>query len=288
MLQRQRIIVSLMQGHRAAGSRLGLVKLSFLLRQESPSGGGRSFYEFVPYRFGPYSFTLNHELQHLSRDGLVDFQDHHRIAVRKSVGAVLDRLPLRLEQDVNWILKEYADLSVSDLLEYVYRAYPWFTINNSESDRDRPTATLAIYTAGYEKQPIDRFLDQLLRTGIQRIIDVRNNPISRRYGFHKSTMRKISHSLGFEYFHLPNLGIPAQHRSSAELGNDLQSLFANYRDKILPAHPDDILQLSRLVSEKPSVLVCMEADPAQCHRSHLAAELEDSLDFDVVHLGWPR
>lgn len=35
-----------------------VTKWAFVLREETPSRGGSAFYQFVPYKFGPYSFCL--------------------------------------------------------------------------------------------------------------------------------------------------------------------------------------------------------------------------------------
>ena len=90
-------------------------------------------------------------------------------------------------------------------MDYVYRQYPWFTVNSKrQQNAARPVAALAVYTAGYEGQQVDAFLNMLMRNGIQQLLDVRNNPVSRRYGFHKTTLGRLCKSLDIEYVHRPN------------------------------------------------------------------------------------
>jgi hypothetical protein len=41
------------------------MKWLFLLRQDEPEAAGPSFYEFVPYRYGPFSFQAYREIASL-------------------------------------------------------------------------------------------------------------------------------------------------------------------------------------------------------------------------------
>ena len=47
------------------------MKLVFLLRHETCLKDVPSFYDFVPYKFGPFSFTLYRELERLQQNGYV-------------------------------------------------------------------------------------------------------------------------------------------------------------------------------------------------------------------------
>jgi uncharacterized protein (DUF488 family) len=129
---------------------------------------------------------------------------------------------------------------------------------------------VAVNTEGYEGLTVDGFLDRLLRAGIHRILDVRNNPVSRRYGFYKSTLARLSERVGISYVHLPELGIQSEFRQELTMQDDYEALFREYRNTTLKTERSAIHRAASLISEIPSVLVCMEALPCQCHRSHLA------------------
>src|ERR1022692_6582 len=75
MFSRQRAILRLIEREGGSIARLRLVKLAFLLSREkkAPRAG---VYDFVPYKHGPFSFTLYHELRSLGRDGWVAEQEH--------------------------------------------------------------------------------------------------------------------------------------------------------------------------------------------------------------------
>ncbi|WP_322493978.1 DUF488 domain-containing protein [Chloroflexus sp.] len=141
---------------------------------------------------------------------------------------------------------------------------------------------IAIYTIGYEQLSIGDFLNRVLKNGIRQIIDVRYNPVARRYGFHKSTLARLCKSLDIEYIHLPELGIPGEQREHVVTMADYQTLFQRYRVSILPCQATAMATAARALATLPSAFMCMEADPARCHRSQLAAVLAQQTGLPVV------
>ena len=75
MLNRQKALLAILQQVGGQASTLQMMKWAFLLSQETLSHGGKTFYQFIPYRFGPYSFTLNRETDTLIRSGFVEKVD---------------------------------------------------------------------------------------------------------------------------------------------------------------------------------------------------------------------
>ncbi len=267
------------------------MKLAFLLAHEAPNRGGVSFYRFVPYHYGPYSFTLQHELTHLSRYGLVTERENGEWCLTEYSEHQGWEFDARIQKDINWIAARYGVLSTSRLLEVVYERYPWYTVNSIDvrrRRRDRPVAELAVYTAGYEKLSIDGFLDLLLRSGISQVIDVRSNPISRQYGLHRDTLARLSRAIDASYTHEPMLGIPSHLRAGLDSPDDYASLFNNYYDRLLVTQRNEVTRIARVVREAPSALICMEANPDHCHRSRLADKIHDITALPIIHLGWPR
>ena len=68
------------------------------------------------------------------------------------------------------------------MVDSVYASHPWFTLNSDATHKraaTRPAVKPAVYTVGYEGIMVDALLDLLLRKGIQRLLDVRCNPIAR-------------------------------------------------------------------------------------------------------------
>jgi uncharacterized protein (DUF488 family) len=289
VLHRQKALLMMLQQVGGTASSLQMMKWAFLLSCETPSHGGKTFYQFIPYRYGPYSFTLNQETDSLIRNGFLEKEpdNHWKLT---SLGEKLDiTLPNDVSKDICQISKIYGELSGQKLTNLIYDKYSWFTINSDLPGRrkeKRPVAETSIYTAGYEGKTVDEFLNLLMGSGISRLIDVRYNPISRRYGFHKSTLLRLCSSLGIDYQHLPGLGIPGSERENLGSDNQYTSLFESYRYS-LSSRGNDLTNVSRLLMSAPSVLVCMEANPKLCHRNVLAQHLATLINMPIKHLGCP-
>ncbi len=69
MLLRQKVLLSLLQLAGRPVEQLEFMQWAFLLKNDFPSEGGSSFYDFVPHHSGLYSFTLNHEAGKLESEG---------------------------------------------------------------------------------------------------------------------------------------------------------------------------------------------------------------------------
>ncbi|MEM8810360.1 MAG: DUF488 family protein [Cyanobacteria bacterium P01_G01_bin.38] len=287
MLHRQKALLAILEQVGGEASTLQMMKWAFLLSQETPSHGGKTFYQFIPYRFGPYSFTLNRETDTLIRNGFVEKADKKTWELTPLGREQAVNLPKPISQDIAAVTKQYGGLSGSDLIDKVYAHYPWFTVNSDlpgKRREQRPIADMAIYTAGYEGKTVDEFLNLLMRSGIRRLIDVRFNPISRRYGFHKSTLKRLCSSLDIDYQHLPGLGIPGSARADLTSLDSYIALFKEYHCG-LANRWDDLQATISLLNSEPSVLVCMEANPECCHRNVLAQHLVGMMDLPIKHLG---
>ena len=140
---------------------------------------------------------------------------------------------------------------------------------------------MRIFTIGYEGATVGEFLAALQKAGVERVIDIRAVPNSRRPGFSKTPLRNALAEAGVDYVHLRALGTPADGRAAARAGrkDELKRIYAGQLE--LPeaiAETGKMLDLSR---EKPSALLCYERDPAACHRTLLLeavapdAEVED-------------
>ena len=271
MFSRHRAILRLLENEGGTASRLRLVKLAFLLSRET-SAPKTGVYEFLPYRRGPFSFTLYHDIRSLESDGWLAAEEHN-IKVAQAPDLETAFLDAPFLDVIDSVSNRYRYVSTSALIDGVYSDYPWFTVNSETVQKralPRPTAAQAVYTVGYEGIMVDGLLDLLLRSGLQRLIDVRCNPIARRYRFHKSTLTSLCADVGIEYFHVPSLGIPSAWRATLDDHASYQRLFERYVHEILPAQSASVAQVSEMAVEKASALMCMEADHTCCHRSRLA------------------
>lgn len=141
---------------------------------------------------------------------------------------------------------------------------------------------MRIFTIGYEGTTVGEFIAALKNASVERVIDVRALPLSRRPGFSKSPLRAALEEAGIEYVHLKALGTPAEGRSAARAGRhgDLERIYAGQLE--LPEAMAQVAQMLELVDKKPSALLCMEREPAHCHRSLLLNAVAPGAD--VVHL----
>ena len=285
MLYRQRAILALIQEAGGEASRLAVTKWAFLLREEHPSQGGSAFYQFLPYKYGPFSFCLFQEAAALVRDGLLTESSRDSWSLSAAGASAADQIRPSVMTDVRHVVRAHAKKSTTALLDYVYERHPSYTVNSEVRKlRPRVEADVAVYTAGYEGLLIDGFLNGLIRKGITRLIDVRNNPVSRRYGFHKSTLARLCRSVGIEYVHIPELGIVSRDRQDLGRPGARKALLDDYARTTLQKQTRAIDRVAALVATGPSVLVCMEACAKDCHRSRLAEPVAAKAKLPVQHL----
>ena len=137
---------------------------------------------------------------------------------------------------------------------------------------------------GYEGLLVDGFLDLLIRKGIRRVLDVRRNPVARRYGFHKSTLKRLCGYVQVAYEHFPELGIPSRLRRDLRSPEDYEAIFGQYERDTLRTEGAALGRVATLIVDKPSVLMCMEADPSRCHRTRLAKTMSLKIGLPVLDL----
>jgi len=142
-----------------------------------------------------------------------------------------------------------------------------------------------VATIGYANATGPTLLAALTGAGVEIVVDVRAIAGSRRPGFAKRKLSEALAGAGMEYLHLPGLGTPAEGRAAARRG-DLEELRRIYHEHLetLGAMAD-LDHLAALVGEgRRLCLLCLEADPAQCHRSMVAAALAHLVPIHVIDL----
>lgn len=141
---------------------------------------------------------------------------------------------------------------------------------------------MQIFTIGYEGVTQAEFVAALKQARVERVIDVRAVPNSRRPGFSKNLLRNALAEEGIDYVHLRALGTPADGRAAARAGRheDLKRIYAGQLE--LPEAMAQSAQMAELAGEKRSALLCYEREPSGCHRTLL---IESALaDAEVVDL----
>jgi uncharacterized protein (DUF488 family) len=137
-------------------------------------------------------------------------------------------------------------------------------------------------TIGYEAASVAAFLATLKAAGVTLLLDVRELPLSRRKGFSK---RPLSHALskvGIEYRHERALGAPRQIRHRLREDGDQKRYFADFREYL--AQQDGLLDELASTLSGCVALLCFERNPAECHRSVVAAALARRTGRAIEHL----
>ncbi|RJO67437.1 MAG: DUF488 domain-containing protein [Myxococcales bacterium] len=286
MIDRQRILLDLIGRARGNPKRTQLMKWLFLLKEETAIGKSVSFYEFVPYKYGPFSFLAYRELSALCQSGVVDEKTLSiPEASRETVRSETAKLSHGARQAVAGIVDRYGALSLERLMEDVYNRYPWYTVRSEvETKAALPKAKEAVFTVGYEGRTIDGLLDHLLKNGIRQLVDVRQNALSRKYGFSGKTLRKYCEDVGISYVHLPSLGIPSRLRTNLDSDEAYVRLFDKYERDILPKQAQAIREAAKLSLSMPSALMCFEKDHHFCHRGRLVSYVASEAGLPVEHL----
>ncbi|HEY0011664.1 MAG TPA: DUF488 domain-containing protein, partial [Allosphingosinicella sp.] len=75
-----------------------------------------------------------------------------------------------------------------------------------------------IFTIGYEGSTQPELIAALTGAGVERLIDVRAVPLSRKPGFSKNILAAGLREAGIDYVHLKALGTPPAGREAARKG----------------------------------------------------------------------
>ena len=93
---------------------------------------------------------------------------------------------------------------------------------------------MRIFTIGYEGSTQDEFIAALQQAGVERIIDVRAVPLSRKPGFSKNVLAAGLSEAGIDYVHLKALGTPPAGREAARKGDEagLERIYAALDEEV--------------------------------------------------------
>ncbi len=139
------------------------------------------------------------------------------------------------------------------------------------------------FTVGYQGHSITSMLRLLKENNIGLIIDVRQNPVSRKPGFSGSRLQAELERRGIQYAHYPCLGTPSRIRLAYQKnGNALKALnaYAIY----LSSKERCLESLIDFAFSKRFCLLCLESDHNLCHRGVIANKLAEMTQCRPVHL----
>ena len=142
-----------------------------------------------------------------------------------------------------------------------------------------------LWTIGYERLLPEAMVAELEAAGVRRVIDVRFRPQSRRPGMSKTRLAALLAEHGIAYEHRRALGTPADLRYLFHSGTVAEAAAA-YRRHVEASAADELDALADELTRAPATaLLCLEADPAGCHRRLVAEALtRRRADLTVIDL----
>ena len=294
MFYRRKIILSLLQTFDGELDKIRLQKLLFLFANKQV----KADYHFIPYKFGCYSYSANADMTAMVRRGFLledekSFKKIDSTDYIKQLKAPDYKLLLEVKE-------KFGKMSSSALMKYTYINFPFYAIKSEVAEKILNQEELArvialkkkdsktvLFTIGYEGISLEEYLARLIKNDVRVLVDVRSNPLSMKYGFSKSQLKKFCTALDIEYVHIPEVGIKSEQRQELNSQRDYDKLFKVYRktnlDKTIHSQ-QEILDL--LKEHKRIALTCFEANICQCHRKHLAEAIEKlpGFKYEVKHI----
>jgi len=134
-----------------------------------------------------------------------------------------------------------------------------------------------LWTIGYERLPPDALVAELEAAGVRRLLDVRYRAQSRRPGMSKTKLAARLAEHGIDYEHRRQFGTPPDIRPLFRSGATQRA-----REELRPYLEETAArELDALAAEltqrgaRRTALLCLEAEPAHCHRRVVAEQLRE-------------
>jgi uncharacterized protein (DUF488 family) len=132
-----------------------------------------------------------------------------------------------------------------------------------------------VLTVGHSTRPIGEFVELLKAHGVERVVDVRTVPKSRRNPqFGQDQLPGTLAEAGIGYTHMPALGGLRKSRPDSPNTGWRNASFRGYADYMqTPQFAAALEQVVALGGKERIALMCAEAVPWRCHRSLIADAL---------------
>jgi uncharacterized protein (DUF488 family) len=134
-----------------------------------------------------------------------------------------------------------------------------------------------LWTIGYERLPPDALVAELSGAGVERVLDVRYRPQSRRPGMSKTKLGIRLGEHGIAYEHRRALGTPPEIRPLYRSGavRRAADAFRAHVEQTAAAELEALAAELRARDAPRTALLCLEAEPDHCHRRVLAEQLRE-------------
>jgi uncharacterized protein (DUF488 family) len=142
-----------------------------------------------------------------------------------------------------------------------------------------------LLTIGYEnhREPVS-LVSALQAADVERLVDVRELPLSRRRGFSKTALSEALAAAGIVYEHERALGNPKPYRDLFKSGAVAEGRAA-YTAHVRNGSAWAVDWLRETLAEQRTCVLCVEHDHAVCHRDVIVEELRRRMpELVVEHL----
>lgn len=146
-----------------------------------------------------------------------------------------------------------------------------------------PLRLRSFFTFGYQAHTLTSMVQVLSTNDIELLVDVRQNPVSRKPGFSKRRLAAYLPRVGIEYLHYAPLGTPTHIRKIYYERGDVTLALKQY-ERYLESREEHLRSLVESVSSRRFCLLCLESDHNSCHRGVIADKLAEMTKCQPVHL----
>lgn len=298
LYNRRKILLALIEAIGKELTAIQIQKYLFLYTREQQYKS----YDFIPYYYGCFSFQANQDISSLTKSGYLEMLDQDSSTIIKLVKKENYRSMLDMfeQQILRKIIKDYGNMSQTDLIRYTYTHYPYYATKSTIAKDILTTEEFAkiekqkrkfedpvLFTIGYEGISLETYINKLIVNDIHVLCDVRKNAYSQKYGFSKSQLEKACKGVGIQYIHIPQLGIDSEQRQDLKSQKDYDNLFDLYEKTTLKENQQYLHYVREIIdANKRVALTCFEARPEQCHRSRVAKHLMllPNVNYEQKHL----
>jgi len=142
---------------------------------------------------------------------------------------------------------------------------------------------MLLFTAGYQGRTLQECIRLLQKRQVTLLVDVRQNPISRKRGFSRTQLSRALENAGIRYIHIEQLGNPSEIRAEYRKNGNAIQLYEDFKH-YLEDHPEGIHILLQEIQNERACLFCFERYPCYCHRGAIAEYLQERYEVKVEHL----
>ena len=180
MFYRRKVILGLIELLGGEVEKLRFQKLLFLyaMKKQNPE------YDFVPYKFGCYSYSAKADMNTMVKKGFLSESENKY--GKADTSSYFKKLKVTDRQLLQEVVSDYGSMSSNALIKHTYLNFPFYAIRSTIAKDVLPgelyerveKATpkeeeTTLFTIGYEGVSLEVYLQKLVRNNVKLLIDVR-------------------------------------------------------------------------------------------------------------------